>query len=531
MSIKKLHHSFVYIFLLSTLCWTMPVLSLEKSVPSLVYITARKVAQEIFEGKLNKESINVPAEVRSSIDFLLPFYAYDADGTTNFRSASALRRALQQNNTTMIENILKDLRTNATTLEAFKQETKDLYLTNPKHMLSKLIREAITKANGNIIEFLLTEQIINANEHISYMQQNTQFLGSLLEEVARSGSLDLFNIMLKHNASFDTPFILSAIAKGGNIDMLQLVLDKGLDIRQEENDPLESAAAAGKLAMFNVLVQKGLDIHQPFLLKHAVEGGNSAIVQQVLAAGANINEPDWDGKIPLFYALNNEVMFDFLIRHGANIRARDLLSEAIKRGTQNIVKRIITAGVDINSHDSFGNPPLFYSMMPGAMFFFLVQQGASLSVRSSDGKTVLHRAVEVGNPLITKYLIQHKLDVNAQDKSGRTPLFLVSNKAVAELLIHAGADVNHKNDNNDTPLHAIISRPVMRTAQTRELINYLTSSLDSLVSRGLELNSVNNKGQTPLDIAIERHWPSIAQVLKSHGAQRGPFLKRIWRTL
>jgi ankyrin repeat protein len=67
----------------------------------------------------------------------------------------------------------------------------------------------------------------------------------------------------------------------------------------------------------------------------------------------------------------------------------------------------------------------------------------------------IHDAAEEGNIEAVKQHLAAGTDVNANDRSGSTPLhFSVSryDKEIAELLIAKDADVNAKNVDGDTPL-------------------------------------------------------------------------------
>jgi len=64
----------------------------------------------------------------------------------------------------------------------------------------------------------------------------------------------------------------------------------------------------------------------------------------------------------------------------------------------------------------------------------------------------IQEAVRDGNIEAVKQHLVAGTDVNAKDKSGRTPLHHAANKEVAELLIAKGADVNAKRDYGWTPL-------------------------------------------------------------------------------
>ena len=91
---------------------------------------------------------------------------------------------------------------------------------------------------------------------------------------------------------------------------------------------------------------------------------------------------------------------------------------------------------------------------------WLLSRGANLTVPDEQyGWTPLHAAAFYGQVDITRLLLQHKADDNAQDLDGKTPLHKASENGnvgqvnVARLLLEHGADVNARDNYGNTPLH------------------------------------------------------------------------------
>lgn len=70
-----------------------------------------------------------------------------------------------------------------------------------------------------------------------------------------------------------------------------------------------------------------------------------------------------------------------------------------------------------------------------------------------NGFTLLHCAAMLGKIEIVKNLVSKGVDVNAKDYKGGTPLLAAADVETAKILISSGADVNAKTDNGVTPLH------------------------------------------------------------------------------
>ncbi|MCC6003969.1 MAG: ankyrin repeat domain-containing protein, partial [Thermofilum sp.] len=73
---------------------------------------------------------------------------------------------------------------------------------------------------------------------------------------------------------------------------------------------------------------------------------------------------------------------------------------------------------------------------------YLLEKGASANARDSRGATPLHKAASQGNVHIAQLLIEHGADVNSRNEYGATPLHYAKNGEVAELLIKHGSGID-----------------------------------------------------------------------------------------
>lgn len=169
-----------------------------------------------------------------------------------------------------------------------------------------------------------------------------------------------------------------------------------------------------------------LYIVQPTPLMEAIVYGNYREFKQLIATGADVNEPNGDGKFyPLNVALqsrrNSTVYVEALLNAGANIQQSDrasyeLLVSAKDNLSVPVVELLKNAGVNINAEDKV--------IGSGTALIHLMQWGH------------FHSA---------KALIQAGADVNISNNYGHTPLYWAisyQNYPMMELLIDAGADVD-----------------------------------------------------------------------------------------
>lgn len=89
---------------------------------------------------------------------------------------------------------------------------------------------------------------------------------------------------------------------------------------------------------------------------------------------------------------------------------------------------------------------------------------------------------------IAKMLVDLKVDINIQDKSGWAPLHYAAYKNCLELIqmyLQAGADINIQNDMKLTPLHIAVWQ------------NH-TDAVSMLIEKGADVNCQDSQGNTPL---------------------------------
>lgn len=256
--------------------------------------------------------------------------------------------------------------------------------------------------------------------------------------------------------------------------------------------------------------------------------GSEEIAQLLIAKGADVNAKDRYGWTSLYYARSVKLA-ELLIANGADIQAKSkyrksqlfgidlnpsfgVMSTVIKyfsgitplhvAQSPEIAQLLITKGADVNAKAKNGITPLYLAQSK-EIADLLLANGAQINTKEVNhkylrGKTLLHRAAEIGSPPMVKLLLQKGANIVARDDAGRTPLHLASTKEVAQLLI---ADINARDRYKKTPLHAAAYRGNKEVVQL-------------LLEHGADVNARDYANRTPLYYAKK----DAIELLKKYGA-------------
>ena len=138
-----------------------------------------------------------------------------------------------------------------------------------------------------------------------------------------------------------------------------------------------------------------------------------------------------------------------------------------------------------------------------------------------DGNNLLHCAVKHGHEEIAHLLLQvHDLDCNAYNNANLTPLLLCAlsgNPRLLKILLESSKiDVNATDpDTGQNLLHILVKK--VDSVQVPNWKDYLDCLHLGLGQRGLDLNinAMDDNGQTPQDLAIEREDENLVKLFNS----------------
>lgn len=123
------------------------------------------------------------------------------------------------------------------------------------------------------------------------------------------------------------------------------------------------------------------------------------------------------------------------------------LVDAAERGDLATVKRFIENGVYIDSVNDEGETALNEAIDEGhlAIVDYLLLNGACVNFVDAKGEPILHEAIEEWNvPILERLVKEPRLNINALDQFGRTPLMRLAAAGRSEWVerfIHMGASI------------------------------------------------------------------------------------------
>jgi ankyrin repeat protein len=293
----------------------------------------------------------------------------------------------------------------------------------------------------------------------------------------------------------------------------------------KRNDAAELRAAVANKSVVDVDEHNQAGLSALYM---AALHGFEALCDQLIALGADVNAPMADGATSLLAATfsgSEALAVKFVAEYGARVNATNRSGAAPIHGAAllghvKLLQTLLEHGADVNTPDVNNITALHGAAvhLDVAMCQELLRRGARRSTSTVDGHTPLHFACvnDKGDPsavinalLDAKAALSGAIDINARDKSGRTPLHLCVQRGFNEsisLLLRRGADATVVDDAGVTPLFSAFP---LRDSY----------AIKAFLEAGAPgINVGNNDGETALHWAALNGFPELTERLLNHSA-------------
>ncbi len=383
-------------------------------------------------------------------------------------------------------------------------------------------------------QFTMSGAISSAPDQIPQMEIESNV------EVARTSPIP--------EAQYDLNHSLLLAVEEENLDDIRTFIDRGAQVNpynDVDRPPLHLAVFKRNVSMTKLLLQKGANCAQKWQgmpsIHQACEYADIQIVRLLLDAGASVSSLDALHKQPLHKVLSTRVpsddafeLVDLLISRGADVNSSDqdgctCLHVSCKYPNVGHVRALLTSGADPKSIANHGSTALHFLVKNVGYLVYnwgdclaisrlLLKHGAEINAENKDGDTPFHLLTKKMSQYIYvswciyfdifNILLGHGANLNAKNRSGDTPLhdlakgesFCPERKDAIQLLLEHGVNVNAQNSSGDTPLHILAKRgPKGNTDVT--IYEFV---FRSLIEHGAQVNRKNMAGDTPLHIFARR---------------------------
>lgn len=303
-----------------------------------------------------------------------------------------------------------------------------------------------------------------------------------------NSNYDILNALLLAGAPAD-PGLNIAVNKS-DIRMVEALVKGGAD----PNPGLAIAAEKKSVEIVNLLLEKGAQANASAMLA-GVKGGVIAIVEKLINKGGSAREP---GLLKASVGHDDAVLTTLLIEKGAD--PKEGVAAAVNQNKPKALAVMVDKGADVKD-------PLLLRESVSTGFTeiakILIDKGGADPLYIDDKKIgLLHLAAAKGQIMMFDLLAGYKLDVNAKDIEGNTPLIMaIINReegqktknpglflSMVRGLLDKGADPNMVNNNGDAALH-LLCKGDMKNSLREDCI-------EAMLAKGANACLVDKKNNT-----------------------------------
>ncbi|KAL0631667.1 hypothetical protein Q9L58_009479 [Maublancomyces gigas] len=293
--------------------------------------------------------------------------------------------------------------------------------------------------------------------HVAAQYDSDDIARLLLDIGVDAEAVNLWNSTALHTA-----------AKYGGIAAARSLLAHGVDVGapdQNGETPLHVCAAHDSVAVAEVLIQHGADVaacdrHGRTALHVCAAHDSVAVAEVLIQYGADLAACDRHGRTALHSAgcqKNLSAIMQLLIANGANPAAMDdqgytaldwvmFGNNEVEEANEATIRLLLLAGIDTYTPRTLSGELLCWAVRKGHedLVKMILEHDINVSAQDAVGRTPLHWAARFGRVDIVKMLLENGADISARDRvSNKTALALAVtyvNDEVASLLLEKNAE-------------------------------------------------------------------------------------------
>ena len=355
-------------------------------------------------------------------------------------------------------------------------------------------------------------------------------------------------------------------------DLAQLLVRAGADVKAVNRygvAPLTIACINGNGKIVEMLLDAGADPNTKLpggetALMTAARTGRTGPLTALLSHGADVNAQERKGQTALMWASaeGNLEAVDVLLKAGADFRTPlssgfTPLFFAVREGCTDVVLRLLEAGLDIDEpmrgdKQKKGPNPLLLAVENGHFetAVALLEAGADPNAQP-EGYAALHALSWVRKPIrgdgdpspvgsgnvsaveLVRALVTYGADVNLRlaegtsgfadfTTTGSTPFVLAARTGdlpLMKALLELGADPFITNADGSTAVLAAAGIGDLGSGQeSAGTEEEAIETVRLLLELGLDVNAVDENGETAMHGAAYQNWPKLVAFLDENGA-------------